>query len=405
MCAGSRRALAATAALTLCLGAVPVRAEEAPSEIALLEVLAEPTLLPQLRRMSPALRGALRAEATLIEGETLRQRREESPTLDQELEQLRLEARQHLLTFDFARAQEVLERGRRMLLEADADLLGDPRLGSFNLQLARIALDLDQRQQALETLYEVALWTPEMTPGADSYPSRLIEQWEALQAGQVPAEGLELPTSPPARLGQVAGDLDVDHAIAAHLVAGDDGAVVLRLALVTAGDGEVVNSGRVILGAAEQQWSETLSIAVERLLEPLSPPAPRPPRGRILLLTEPEGAVVEVDGSRREQLTPMSIEVEPGRHFLSISLDGYRRLDVPITVWEDQTSPLELELEAIEEPRNMRRLWWVWALASVVVAGVAAGLIAWGVEESQTLPGLSVNVVHELSSDPGSGRR
>jgi tetratricopeptide (TPR) repeat protein len=119
--------------------------------------------------------------------------------------------------------------------------------------------------------------------------------------------------------------------------------------------------------------------------------------GLVTIHSEPEGALIIIDGQKTELRTPQKIELSPGRHKLSFILKGYKKafyeLDVEFASQVDIFIPLEEKVvkrpdiklkpwvpevsvkEAV--PRKNLPLWITAGLTGVaVVAGTILGFAA-----------------------------
>lgn len=350
-------------------------------------------LHPQLNELLSILEQAAEGERPTLDLEELRTRRNQQrdPGTSSQLEQLRADARQNYLDFDFMAAKEALQSARAILLDGFADLLADELLLQVDFELASVLLDMGDREAAMNLLAEIAHVSPGVAPSTDDYSPRLLSAWSDLHESDSPPPTESEPRWRE-RLLQLGAALSVDLIISGQLTANEEGALSLELILLDSANGELINRGQIQLGPPES-WNETLSEAVHRLLSPTRPPPPPPPeRGRILVLSNPDGAEIAVDGIRiADRLTPALIETSPGSHFLSVSLDNHESVELRVNAWAHQTLPIEVELTPLEE-RN-RSLWWVWTLVGLVVTGAGIGLILWGVEAAGERPDATVNVV------------
>lgn len=98
-------------------------------------------------------------------------------------------------------------------------------------------------------------------------------------------------------------------------------------------------------------------------LEPLRDPA------TLVLSSDPEEAGVTIDGVDHV-LTPWVGEIQPGRHVLELTADGYFDEELEITVAPNQR-------RRVHVPMSERTVWrspWFWTITGVVVAGAAVGL-------------------------------
>jgi len=76
--------------------------------------------------------------------------------------------------------------------------------------------------------------------------------------------------------------------------------------------------------------------------------APKQPAGVDVRLTSaPPGASVEVDEKALAGVTPVSTKLSPGRHRVTLTRDGFARLDTTITVKAGKTQRIELKLTAL----------------------------------------------------------
>ncbi len=75
--------------------------------------------------------------------------------------------------------------------------------------------------------------------------------------------------------------------------------------------------------------------------------------GRLVVETEPRGARLSVDGLDRGA-TPLSLDLDPGRHSLQLFTPGYARLEHSVTIESRKTERLKLRLEAMYGEIDLR---------------------------------------------------
>lgn len=94
--------------------------------------------------------------------------------------------------------------------------------------------------------------------------------------------------------------------------------------------------------------------------------------------------VIELDGDAIELQTD-TIPVNPGRHHVA-RIRPEARVSDSITVAAGATAAIRLEVPVamteLEAPGRSRKVWWV-VLGVVVLAGAAAGLVAWALRPDQ----------------------
>jgi len=225
-----------------------------------------------------------------------------------------------------------------------------------------------------------------------------------------PSEPIDVQGSPPdlGRIAQGARALALEWALSLGLRPSETpNFLTVELILLAAESGDVVLRTMVELPESPDDWGAALAdevsrvaVAMEASNEPDADPADpdAPPPTRLLVLSTPPGAQVDLDGESANGTTPWILEVGPGPHRLGLSLTGYRSEEIEVSAWPGQTRPIEVRLE-----RGSRRLWyrtwWFWTIVGVVVAGGVAGFVSWGVISSRDQPDVSVQV-NGLSSDP-----
>ncbi len=273
-------------------------------------------------------------------------------------------------------------------------------MARVDLDRARVLQDLNQDHQARLALYQAALVRPDLEPEPDTYPPRLIEAWNELrELGHT--EEPRTPALDIARLVELGRILELRWIVS--IVAGpapEEGSIGVELILIDVEQGEP--GGRAELGlSVEGSWGPALDEAVAELLseaalppepQPVEPGPPAPPPTRLLVLTTPSGAHLTIDGSAHGGRTPALVEVDPGTHHVTISLDGYRQESRDVIAWANQTRPLEVQLEA-DTTTRWYRTWWFWTIVGVVVTGAAAGIATWAVIYQQDQPDVGVEVL------------
>lgn len=96
--------------------------------------------------------------------------------------------------------------------------------------------------------------------------------------------------------------------------------------------------------------------------------------GQIILRSNPEGAMVEVDGEPAG-LTPLTLELEAGAHQITLEKPGYSTKTVPVQVESGLRETLPVELHASRE-RSRRIAGWSLLGASVPVIGGGVAALA-----------------------------
>ncbi|MBI2896522.1 MAG: PEGA domain-containing protein [Deltaproteobacteria bacterium] len=110
---------------------------------------------------------------------------------------------------------------------------------------------------------------------------------------------------------------------------------------------------------------------------------------KINVTSEPAGAAIGVDGSASGQVTPATIEIAPGAHTISLTLEGYEnatqeitvefaeRRDLPLTLQTPVPEEPELPPEPapVEEARTGGETAPVWVAAGVAGVGLVAGAV------------------------------
>jgi serine/threonine-protein kinase len=96
----------------------------------------------------------------------------------------------------------------------------------------------------------------------------------------------------------------------------------------------------------------------------LTPPDAAPPEPVVIALpdaapalaslgviTTPAGAVVELDGEPRGEISPVHFQqLEPGEHMVVVTLDGYEDAERTVTLAGGELRTLDMQLVAIPEP-------------------------------------------------------
>lgn len=114
----------------------------------------------------------------------------------------------------------------------------------------------------------------------------------------------------------------------------------------------------------------------------------RLPIGMARVLTNVEGATVEIDGQEVGQ-APLSHQLEPGEHQLRVRSRGMKDYETPFTIAAGQTTRLLVRLN----PRPSRTSAWVsLAFSSLIFAG--AGVVGWW----------STTIFDDLERDAAAGR-
>jgi hypothetical protein len=323
---------------------------------------------------------------------------------------LRTAARGRILAFDFDGAASALEAARESLLAEHADLFGDLVLDEIDLELARALLDAGERDRSTAILRGLARRRPDRAPSPDHYPPRLLDLWRELLGA--PDDGA--PPAPqsnvdPLRLAAAARRIGIAYAVAAEVVAAPLEGAEAVLTIVNADTGAVVGTEHAPFDDPES-CGLAARAAIGRLLAPLRPRPPRttpppPPTGTILVLSNPPGAGISLDGEGVSAATPATLTVAPGRHRITLTLADHHDADVAVTVWRDQTRPVEVSLAAVAARTPRRRLWWVWTIVGVAAAGAAAAIVSAAVSSSRELPTMNVEIVQAITGDRGSDPR
>lgn len=335
---------------------------------------------------------------------------------EERIANLRRSAKEHVLTFEFESARADLNEARSLLLERFADVLCHQQLGDVDLELAGFLLDMsvqvgeNAESEAYGVLLEAARCHPDISPSSNDFGSRLIAAWEQVQRGRDLPESVVAPVLSLDRCAQAADASDIAYAITGQvIISEDEGPLRLRVVLVRADSREELAETTIALGN-RATWERTLRPVIGQLFLPLrqqSTQRPPPGRitGRILVLTNPAGATLEVDGNAVEDPTPTVVTVAPGTHSLSMTLNRYERAEIDVTAWAHQTQPVEIRLSPIDGSIG-RRLWWVWTLLGAATVGAAAGLITWGVRSSREQPDAHINPIPlTFTVSHESGRR
>ncbi|MBI2894326.1 MAG: PEGA domain-containing protein [Deltaproteobacteria bacterium] len=103
----------------------------------------------------------------------------------------------------------------------------------------------------------------------------------------------------------------------------------------------------VRLDPASPPDASGLGPAEQVLLERAIAEAPGAQNGRLAVATEPAGATVTVDGSRRGT-SPLDLELPFGDHVVRVDLFGHQPKAVPVSVATGAEARVRLELEAAE---------------------------------------------------------
>lgn len=422
MCAG-RSIFRVLVALALVLASRNAAGEEAEQPrapaVAVLGVTSSPAKVSIVADLARAMSRAATAEKiNIAEVEDLVvQSNIALPEEEEErIENLRRRAKEHVLTFEFDSARADLNEARSLLLERYADVLCHRQLGEVDLELAGFLLDMSVQAgesaelEAYRILLEAARCHPDISPSPNDFGSRLIAAWEQVQRGRELPESVETPIVTLERCAQAADAANIRFALTGQVLTGEDDAPIrLRLVLVRADSREALAETTIALGN-RTTWERTLRPVIRQLFLPLrqrspaqTPPAE--PTGRILVLTNPAGATLEVDGNVVDDPTPTIVTVSPGAHILSLSLEGYETNELDVTAWALQTQPVEIRMSPIDGSIG-RRLWWVWTLLGAATVGAAAGLIVYGVRSSGELPAAHINPTPmTFTVSHGSGRR
>jgi hypothetical protein len=72
--------------------------------------------------------------------------------------------------------------------------------------------------------------------------------------------------------------------------------------------------------------------------------------GAVALSTEPAGATVSVDGEVRPGVSPLSIELPPGAHTITISMQGYQSMELELEVPPGSKGEQKVSLTALPPP-------------------------------------------------------
>jgi PEGA domain len=96
--------------------------------------------------------------------------------------------------------------------------------------------------------------------------------------------------------------------------------------------------------SSERLGSEKLAMAKATLEELNKTP------GTIALSTEPAGATVSVDGEVRPGVSPLSVELPPGAHTLTISMPGYQSMELELEVPPGSKGEQKLSLTPLPPP-------------------------------------------------------
>ncbi|MBT8453060.1 MAG: PEGA domain-containing protein [Deltaproteobacteria bacterium] len=138
----------------------------------------------------------------------------------------------------------------------------------------------------------------------------------------------------------------------------------------------ILRPERISLDPAE--FAPGVRAEYERVRDELRREAPLP------LATEsrPEGAELELDG-RPAGLTPMSVRLHDGRHYLVFRSPGYLAAPRIIDVDGAPLGVLRVELEPLgpvftgadaSPTKPLVRKWWFWTVIGVAVVGASLGL-------------------------------
>lgn len=93
----------------------------------------------------------------------------------------------------------------------------------------------------------------------------------------------------------------------------------------------------------------------------------------LAVVSSPEGARVAVDG-RVVGASPTRVRIEPGRHDVTLELDGYERASQSIAIKPEASETLRISLT--KRPGGVLTRWWFWGAVGVVAAGATASAIA-----------------------------
>lgn len=107
--------------------------------------------------------------------------------------------------------------------------------------------------------------------------------------------------------------------------------------------GEYMGGG-IQLGGSGSRVTRVTTAATTGATTAALPLATLPAAGSLTVATSPIGATIFIDGVQRG-ISPATIPgLSPGRHTLSLKLDGYEDLSAPVTVIAGQTSTYTLDL-------------------------------------------------------------
>ncbi|RPI18968.1 MAG: PEGA domain-containing protein, partial [Acidobacteriales bacterium] len=66
--------------------------------------------------------------------------------------------------------------------------------------------------------------------------------------------------------------------------------------------------------------------------------------GEVLILSEPAGAAIVIDGTRRRETTPATLQVAAGKHTISVAKEGYTPHEEEIEVKDSAFVRLSINL-------------------------------------------------------------
>jgi hypothetical protein len=96
--------------------------------------------------------------------------------------------------------------------------------------------------------------------------------------------------------------------------------------------------------------------------------------------SDPPGAELAVDGKLVGE-TPTRVDLDPGKHTLRLSLDGYHDTEHELEVVAGESYDVNLKLVALPPPpvtkkrkpgKPIYKKWWFWAASGAVAVGVTA---------------------------------
>ncbi len=73
---------------------------------------------------------------------------------------------------------------------------------------------------------------------------------------------------------------------------------------------------------------------------------------QITIITDPSSARVSIDG-KYLGLTPMSTEIKPGTHLISLTKEGFEVIEKSVVLSADRSTEINLSLKAVEKPATV----------------------------------------------------